>query len=55
MRHWLQLATRNWRARPGRTVAIVLAVLVIPQQRFGSLLVLLHRMPVQLRWLSSLL
>ncbi len=26
MRHWLQLATRNWRAKPGRTFAIVLAV-----------------------------
>ncbi len=28
MRHWLQLATRNWRAKPGRTVAIVLAVML---------------------------
>ncbi|NOX59682.1 MAG: FtsX-like permease family protein [Planctomycetes bacterium] len=26
MRHWLQLATRNWRAKPGRTAAIILAV-----------------------------
>ncbi|MCA9251321.1 MAG: ABC transporter permease [Phycisphaerales bacterium] len=28
MRHWLQLATRNWRANPGRTIAIVLAVML---------------------------
>ncbi len=28
MRHWLQLATRNWRAKPGRTIAIVLAVML---------------------------
>jgi putative ABC transport system permease protein len=26
MRHWLQLATRNWRDRPGRAAAIALAV-----------------------------
>ena len=26
MRHWLQLATRNWRAKPGRAVASTLAV-----------------------------
>ncbi|GJM26557.1 MAG: hypothetical protein DHS20C16_29720 [Phycisphaerae bacterium] len=28
MRHWLQLATRNWRAKPGPTIAIVLAVML---------------------------
>ena len=26
MRHWLQLATRNWRVRPGRTAAAIVAV-----------------------------
>ena len=26
MRHWLQLATRNWRAKPGRALAVVMAV-----------------------------
>ena len=26
MRHWLQLATRNWRVKPGRTIAITAAV-----------------------------
>lgn len=26
MRHWLQLATRNWRAKPGRAVAAVAAI-----------------------------
>ncbi len=26
MRHWLQLATRNWSARPGRTAATVMAI-----------------------------
>jgi putative ABC transport system permease protein len=28
MRHWLQLATRNWRAKPGATIAVVLAVML---------------------------
>ena len=26
MRHWSQLATRNWRVKPGRSIAVVLAV-----------------------------
>ena len=26
MRHWLQLATRSWRAKPGRAVASLVAV-----------------------------
>ncbi len=26
MRHWLQLATRSWRAKPGRTVASLVSI-----------------------------